>query len=150
MYHMFSGTRLKSLSMPLHSHFVAMAWSPDSKRLAAIAAGGQTMTASAHTAERPALVVWQWDKEKIEASSSLLAGRVTRLEISTLGNGKMCLSTSGLQHMKVWLLADSGLKMQTVLPSTQERSGHFVDHQWTELNATFSDTYNNDTSNVQS
>ena len=52
--------------------------------------------------------------------------------------------------MKVWLLADSGLKMQTVLPSTQERSGHFVDHQWTELNATFSDTYNNDTSNVQS
>lgn len=137
MYHMFSGARLKVLSLPSHSHFVTMAWSPDSKRLAAVAAGGQSPNAAAHTAaERPALIIWQWDKEKIEASSPLLAGRVTKLGISTLANGKLCLSTSGLQHMKLWLLTDSGLKMQTVIPSAQERTEHFVNHQWTEVAST--------------
>lgn len=127
IYHLYSGTRLRTLSLPaVQSNFVCLAFSPDSKRLAAVTAGEKNSV----LAERPTLAVWQLDKDSIEASVVIPAGQVTRLGIIVSSNGKLCFTTSGKQHFKLWILAESGLKMQSVLPSSRERSEHFADHQW--------------------
>ena len=126
IYHLYSGTRLRTLSLPAQSNFICLAFSPDSKRIAAVTAGERTST----SAERPTLAVWQLDKDSIEATATIPAGHVTQLGIIISSNGKLCFTTSGKQHFRLWILAESGLKMQSVLPSSRERSENFVDHQW--------------------
>ena len=131
IYHMYSGTRLRTLSLPARSNFTCLSYSPDSKRLAAVTAGER----STSIPERPTLAVWQLDKDTVEATALIPAGEVTQLGITISPNGKLCFTTSGKQHFKLWILAESGLKMQSALPSSRERSENFVDHQWAPVKA---------------
>jgi len=131
VYSIASGLRVHTLSMPSANPsltpFVCVAFSPCAKWIAAVN-GPATPDGDG---EKLTLALWNVDKEALVASSHILgASAVTKVCASLATNGKLCVTTSGPQHFKLWLLAESGLKVQAVLPSPRERLDVFVDHAW--------------------
>ena len=117
VFHLASQRRHRTLTCPdlQLNEFVSVAFSADSRMLAAIGGGAECI-----------LVLWLWEKGKLLATQRLLlpANRVTfnPADTSTIG-------TSGVKFLKLWRNTDGQLKGFNLGLGKREHQ-NYTDHCW--------------------
>jgi len=109
--------------------FSKLAWSGDSKLLAACA-DGERDDEAAHLS----LVVWEWSKDKVVASTHGPQDPKARIDATRLSfcpTDKSCLATSGTSSLKQWSVVATGnsVEARSLLPPNKS-TDRFVDHAW--------------------
>lgn len=98
VYHVAKCVRLKTMAWTCPGDFVSCAFSADSRQIITIAG-----------APERAVVVWQWEKEKVALSVYPPGpGRISRVRGHASAKG--VFTTSGPGHLKLWTVTDGELK----------------------------------------
>mmetsp|Transcript_9070 Transcript_9070/g.37305 ORF Transcript_9070/g.37305 Transcript_9070/m.37305 type:complete len:642 (-) Transcript_9070:2572-4497(-) len=127
LYHLSSGHRLHAPTPTGYVFIDKIAFLQEGKRVVGI---GRTDLSDC----TQSLTVWNLETGTNEAAASISS--TLSCAAGFLPNPrKQCILTSGLEHVKLWELADNSLRMQALLPPTVETGAHFVAQKLARLSA---------------
>ncbi len=117
IYSVSSHRKVKTL---FHRNIItAMCFSDDSKQL--------IMTSE------ESLLIWSWEKEKIEYTSPIEGGKITRIRFPpSQTTSILTFSTSGPSHLRLWIGSPRQRIHNSLIMQSQskEQKYNFVDHTW--------------------